>query len=310
MRRVLLASLAVILLTNVGCLRRWRQQEDPYLRGDMQMRRDYVPREYAPQYGYPPPGAPGAAVPGVNGQPEVLTPQPPPTGPMPNSGMPPNASGYAPLPGSGLQPAEFPPRFGPRTGEEPPLARATPADPRPPRVLQLPPDLAERRAAENIAPPNVPETPPSSPVGIPLFTEIKDKISTGQKPDIEGLDWLKANKYHTVIYLRRPGATDSADREQVEGRGMKYISIEVSPATLTKEMIDQFGKTISDAGNQPVFVYDRDGVLTGAVSYLHLRLNDKVPDELARSKAGLIGLKEKGTDEAAALWTKIQELLK
>ena len=44
--------------------------------------------------------------------------------------------------------------------------------------------------------------------------------------------------------------------------------------------------------------------------YLHLRLNDKMPDELARGRAELYGLKETGSDEAIAFWTTIQNLLK
>jgi protein tyrosine phosphatase (PTP) superfamily phosphohydrolase (DUF442 family) len=242
-------------------------------------------------------------------RPEVLTPQNPPVDPMPNgSVMPPNASGYAP--GNGLRAAEYAPMYGARTNEEPPLARSTPKD-APPRVLQLPPDLLARKVAENIAPTSVPETPPGAPIGIDLFSEVTEKaIATGLKPELEGLDWLKNNKYHTVIQLRRAGVDDSADREQIERRGMKYIAIEMTPATLSKEMVEQFATTIGDAANQPVFVYDRDRVLAGAMWYLHLRLNEKMPEELARGRAELYGLKDKGTDESAAFWAKMQELLK
>ena len=113
-----------------------------------------------------------------------------------------------------------------------------------------------------------------------------------------------------MIHLRRTGVDDSADKEQVERRGLKYTSIEIAAATLTKETVEQFGKTIGDTANQPVFVYDRDGLLAGAMWYLHLRLNEKMPDELARGRAELYGLKEKGSDEAATLWAKVQELIK
>lgn len=134
-------------------------------------------------------------------------------------------------------------------------------------------------------------------------------MATGLKPDLEGLDWLKASKYRAVIHLRRAGVDDSADREQVERRGLKYFSIELSPDTLTRDAVTLFGKIAGDRENQPVFVYDRDGLLAGAMWYLHLRLNEKIPDELARGRAELYGLKEKGTDEATALWAAVQKLL-
>jgi protein tyrosine phosphatase (PTP) superfamily phosphohydrolase (DUF442 family) len=267
----------------------------------MLQRRDFAPGSQPPGNYY---GGPG--------QPEVLTPQAPPMEPRPNGAMPPNSSGYVPpLPGLGPMPAQnnsVVPGQG-RSNDEPPLARTSPPGAKP-RVQPLPPDLLERKTP-NIAPAGVPETAPGAPVGITLFSEVKEKaLATGLKPDLEGLDWLKANKYRTVIHFHRADVNDSADKEQVERRGMKFISIVVTPATLTKELVEQFGKTIGDAANQPVFVYDRDGLLSGAMWYLHLRLNEKVPDELARGRAELYGLREKGSEEAAALWDAIQKILK
>jgi hypothetical protein len=319
--RVFLALLGLMLLTQTGCLRRWQNQNpNSNSQNDPLLRRDYPPN-YSPGYpqnyppGYPPPGYQPGYPPGFQGsvgvdpnRPEVLTPQPQPMEPMPGGAIPPNASGYVPPIGA-LRPAEYAPMFGLRTNEEPPLAKATINEPKP-KPITLPPDLLNKKS-DTIAPVKVPETPPAAPVGITLFSELKEKtLATGLKPDLEGLDWLRSNKYRTVIHLRRTGHDDSADREQVERRGMKYVSIEMKPDTLTKETVEQFGKIVGDAANQPAFVYDRDGLLAGAMWYLHLRLNENTPDELAKSKAEMYGLKQAGTDEATAFWAKIQELLK
>jgi protein tyrosine phosphatase (PTP) superfamily phosphohydrolase (DUF442 family) len=303
--RVWLALLGPLMLLEAGCLRQWNNPNSQYPNDPLLQQRGFPP-------GYPPP--PPGYTPGA-GQPEVLTPQPPMMEPVPNGNgaIPPSSSGYIPIPRSGLIPADprqVAPAYGQRTGEEPPLAKAS-APGEKPRVQPLPPDLLERKPGQTIPAAGVPDTAPGAPVGITLFSEIKEKaIATGLKPDLEGLDWLKVNKYRTVIHLRRPGVDDSADKEQVERRAMKYISIEISAEKLTKETVAQFGKLVNDTANQPVFVYDRDGRLAGAMWYLHLSLNEKMPAELARGRAELYGLKEKGSDEAAALWTAIQGLLK
>jgi protein tyrosine phosphatase (PTP) superfamily phosphohydrolase (DUF442 family) len=300
-----LALFGLLMLLEAGCLRQWNNPNSAHANDPLLQSRGFPP-------GYPPP--PGFT-PG-SGQPEVLTPQPPPMmEPVPNAngGLPPNASGYNPVPPNGLVPVDqrqAAPAPGPRTNEEPPLAKAgAPGDQ--PRVRPLPPDLLDRKNGSTIPAAGVPETAPGAPVGITLFSEIKEKaIATGLKPDLEGLDWLKSNKYRTVIHLRRSSTNDSADKEQVERRGMTYVSIEMSADKVSKQTVEQFGKLVNDAVNQPVFVYDRDGVLAGAMWYLHLVLNEKMPAELARGRAELYGLKEKGGDEAAALWAAIQKILK
>ena len=64
----------------------------------------------------------------------------------------------------------------------------------------------------------------------------EDRVASGLRPLLDGgLDWLQANGYRTVLHLRQPGEDDTADRKQVEKRGMKYLSMEVSPETLTPE---------------------------------------------------------------------------
>jgi protein tyrosine phosphatase (PTP) superfamily phosphohydrolase (DUF442 family) len=95
-----------------------------------------------------------------------------------------------------------------------------------------------------------------------------------------------------VLHLRRPGEDSATDRKQVEKRGMKYVSMEVSPMLLSKELLDEFNRTVGDAGGYPLFVYDRDGALAGSLWYLHFRTVDGSNDEVARIRAGALGLRE------------------
>jgi protein tyrosine phosphatase (PTP) superfamily phosphohydrolase (DUF442 family) len=144
------------------------------------------------------------------------------------------------------------------------------------------------------------------PVGIARFNKVRDDVASGLKPLVDGgLDWLQANHYRTVLHVRQPGQDDSVDRQQVEKFGMKFLSIEVSPQTLTRSVADQFNKTVSDPANYPLFVYDQNGKLAGALWYLSFRLADRNPDATARSRAAQIGLKDEDSD----LWLAIQKVL-
>jgi protein tyrosine phosphatase (PTP) superfamily phosphohydrolase (DUF442 family) len=133
---------------------------------------------------------------------------------------------------------------------------------------------------------------PPLPVGIPGFSEVRKNVSNGLRPNsIDGLDWLAASGYRTVLDLREPGQVDTGDRKQFESRGIKYITLEVSPENLTSDTLDRFNRAVTDLAAQPLFVYDKDGMLTGGLWYLHFRLVDQLPDDDALKQAARLGLK-------------------
>jgi hypothetical protein len=155
------------------------------------------------------------------------------------------------------------------------------------------------------------EGTPSLPVGIPQFAMAKERIASGLKPTLEGVDWLNATGYVAVLYLRAPGSDDSAERKRIENtRGLKYFTIEVSPETLSTDVVEHFNKLVGDSANLPLFVYDNDGILAGGLWYLHFRLVDKLPDDKAIREAGRLGLQEKGSGENLAMWLAVQKYLK
>jgi protein tyrosine phosphatase (PTP) superfamily phosphohydrolase (DUF442 family) len=171
----------------------------------------------------------------------------------------------------------------------------------------LPPDLREPVGTSEPAP--SPATSPKLPVGIPGFTEVTTGISNGLRPDLEGLDWLKSNGYRSVLNLRKPGASETADRAQVQARGMSYLSLEVSPERLNQNLLDEFARIVGDAPGRPLFVYDNGGGLSGALWYLYLRTVIRMSDDAARARAASIGLKESGPDGQTELWLAIRKLV-
>lgn len=246
----------------------------------------------------PPPG-PGAAVPA----------------PPPNwTTNPPAPPGAVPPPGAPLAPRS---NYSPNEN----AAQWQPADNSvrlvPPEPLAAEPAAPRAGVQENPAPakePSSKEPPlatPSLPVGIPQFAlAIKEpQVATGLKPMLDGLDWLHSNGYKAVLHVRKPGEDDAADRKVIEKRGLKYLSLEVSPQTLNRDTLAEFNRLLADPSNVPLFVYDRDGALAGGLWYLHYRTIGKMSDEEARNRAGRLGLKPDGDGDARTMWLAIQKLL-
>jgi protein tyrosine phosphatase (PTP) superfamily phosphohydrolase (DUF442 family) len=150
---------------------------------------------------------------------------------------------------------------------------------------------------------------PSLPVGIPQFAGVRDRVSTGQKPSLDGLDWLKSAGYRSVLHVRRPGIDDAADAREIEKRGLRYLSLELSPQSLSPTVVEQFNRIVGDTANQPLFVYDKDGLLAGTLWYIHFRTVDQLSDETARTQAARLGLKDTGSEEHRAIWLAIQQYL-
>lgn len=185
-------------------------------------------------------------------------------------------------------------RFGPLEPVKPAPGQQQPL---PPGPSKEPPSI--RDAA----------TPPL-PVGIPQFAAVQDKIAAGLRPSLDdGLDWLKSNGYRTILHIRGPGEENQADRKQVEKRGLVYLSLEVSPQALNKQMVDEFSRMVSDAKGRPLFVYDRDGSLAGGLWYLHFRLREQLPDDAARIRANALGLKEQADGAYRLMWLAVQKYL-
>jgi hypothetical protein len=95
----------------------------------------------------------------------------------------------------------------------------------------------------------------------------------------------------------------------VEKRGLKYVSLEVSPATLNKDVEDRFNSLVSEEASQPLFVYDQDGLLTGAMFFLNFRLVEGASDVDARKRAARLGLKSDAEGEHKPMWIAIQKVL-
>jgi len=230
-------------------------------------RRDNPPRpcrDGGPAYSLPPQNIPDG---------------PPPIGPVPRTG------GVDPVPRTGgvelltpepMRPGAKSDYFAPPESAPPPKASET-INPDPPVTKSFKPAPAPAPAA----------------FGIAGFARVKDGVSTGLRPEIEGLDWLRSKDYKTVVFLRTPAEDNTTDQRQAEKRDLKFVSWEVTPEGLNKFFIEEFNRVIGDTGGRPVFVYSKDGNTAAAVWYLHLRTAEFLTHEEARLRVAQLGL----TDE-------------
>lgn len=284
-----------------------------------------------------PPGAilvpPGGFPPG-SGPPGAFPTPPPPPGPAPLPGFPTAPPGpsngfpVAPPSTSSIPPGEALDRVGfrwqpsgppsPPNVPSPPSARVAPTPPpppapaaSPPSVLLLPPTPEPGAAAppeprKQLYPPESSKEPATLlPVGIFGFDKARDHVATGQRPTLEGLDWLQRSGYRVVVFLHAPGEKVDTDREQVERRGMKFIPIEIDARNLNRDSIDRFLAFQKDPSREKVFVYDLDGSMAGAMWYLSFRMIDQATDDQARVRAGSLGQGE-NRDAARDLWQSVR----
>jgi protein tyrosine phosphatase (PTP) superfamily phosphohydrolase (DUF442 family) len=254
-----------------------------------------------------PPGTFQPAPPPYPAVPPGISPAGPPANPFPMVPPPPNPAGASLPPNESIarvenrwQPVEkdIQVEKGIQLGAPESIAGTVPKEA--PRLY--PPD----KTAE----PPLAKSATTLPVGIPQFATAMDNVATGLRPSLDdGLDWLQARGYRTVAHIRLPSENDDADRKQVEKRGMKYLSIEVSPQTLTKAAVEEFGRIVSDTSGQPVFIYDRDGALAGGLWYLYFRTTLQLSDDVARIRAGSLGLREDRDGAQRDMWLAIQKYL-
>ena len=143
---------------------------------------------------------------------------------------------------------------------------------------------------------DLPAGSPRAPLGFESFAMVpgQDNVASGKKPSLEGLEALKTNGFKTVLYLHAADADLSAAKETVEKRELKFVALQVTSANLGAAS-NTFAEQLQNATSTPLFVYDADGIRAGTLWYLQFRKVEMLSDEVARIRAGTLGLNEAST---------------
>ncbi len=212
---------------------------------------------------------------------------------------------------------------------ETPVPETPPPDATPPAAVPPPVRLGPPIRRDASRPPQTTEPPVASvpgqpapkveedrdkplPIDLPGFAIARPNVASGVKPFPDGVKWLKDHGYKTVLHLREPDEDNAAARRMFEGKGLKYLSLEASPARLSKELYDQFVKIVEDTGNKPLFVFDKDGSAAGGLWFLYFRLAQKYTPEKAQAEAGRLGLQygDDASDEHKTMRLAVDAFLK
>lgn len=116
-------------------------------------------------------------------------------------------------------------------------------------------------------------------------------VDSGLRPfDLGDFKWLAKRGYVAVLNLREAGADDTVARRVSQKQGLNYQTLVASAATLDAELYEDFAKIVTDTKNYPLYVYDKDGTVSGGLWYLYYRIEKKDDDATARAKAKKLGL--------------------
>ena len=233
---------------------------------------------------------------------------PPPTGGLPSQRTLPADPGLPP-PAISSEPSGS--RYRPETLYPDPLLEVPAIPPKsvgaPPAVLPLSEGASKNASPKAVATAGYADRT-NPPTGLPGFAVVSDRVATGRKPTVEGLDRLRTTGYKTVVYLHAADQDVTATRDVAEKKGLTFIAIPVTPATL-KASFSKFAETVGDRANRPAYVFDDDGVRTGSLWYLYFRTVESFNDDTAQVKAAPLGLRDAAGEEKTKFWLAVQDYL-
>lgn len=283
-------------------------------------------------YGYPiqPSGQPFMGSPGASGQPipsggdigggEMLLPEPLP-GAAPS---PPAFNGSERRPPSSQSAYPNPARLTVRLGTpQPPEPTHRPVVRLLAPIERPSPDLMDKPASESVSAPESAPVEPSDlsvirpipdqvspehedqtdlfqgslfPLGIANFSVVFDSLACGLRPDLDGLEWLRQNRYRSLLHVHHPNTESNADRRLIERKQFAYHEITIDPSRFEMRSVEDFNRLVNDPKPRPMFVYDRDGALLGPLWYAHFRTVAQLSHNEARERTLRLGFNLDATD--------------
>ena len=102
--------------------------------------------------------------------------------------------------------------------------------------------------------------------------QVTKEISIAGQPSPQDIEDAHKNGFRTIINLRTPDESGYlADEErQVEGLGLTYASIPVSPETLDDVAVARFSQALVSVDGTPALVHCRSAGRAGVMTLLHL----------------------------------------
>ena len=143
------------------------------------------------------------------------------------------------------------------------------------------------------------------PVDIPGYAVLAENMAAGQQPFPDGIQWLRQAGFGLAINVKAPGEDDTADKALFERAGITFRSLELGAESLDQSSVRLLKNEISQSGNKPVFIYDRDGSRVGPLWFAYAVTVLAQPENTAKDQAARLGFKPETRPEWAAAIQRI-----
>jgi Uncharacterized protein conserved in bacteria len=125
--------------------------------------------------------------------------------------------------------------------------------------------------------------------------KVTDSIFIGGQPSETDLNAIKAKGFRSIINLRAPSEGSILKPEQEESKareiGLEYVNIPVTEETTNDETVENISRKIKELKQEkaPVFIHCGSGKRAGAMTLLHLAVENGWTVEQAFEKAQSLG---------------------
>ncbi len=151
-------------------------------------------------------------------------------------------------------------------------------------ALALALSLSSALAAASAAAAGIPET-----LDAPSYKRLSPSLAVAGRPSPEALAKLKESGFRTTVDIRQPNEGVSITREAVEGQGLTFLNVPVSPDTFSLSDVQKVEAVLSDQKAAPVLLFcSSSNRVGGVIAVIEYRRGRTKEEALAEGrKAGL-----------------------
>jgi uncharacterized protein (TIGR01244 family) len=114
--------------------------------------------------------------------------------------------------------------------------------------------------------------PPEQAPGIANYKRLHERLAVSGTISPEAMKQLKAMGFRTVVDLRTEAEGTAEEKAAVEALGLRYVSVPVTPSTLSLKDVEAVAGVLADGAAAPVLLHcaasNRVGGVYGVVQVL------------------------------------------
>jgi len=139
--------------------------------------------------------------------------------------------------------------------------------------------------------------PKESEPRVTNFRRISSEIATSGQPTAAELKALQVAGFKTILNLRTPEEGSLEEKGKVEGLGIRYLNIPITPEGISEEKVKEFSEVVNDPSNKPLLIHCASANRVGALWYIHRMLKDAAGEDQSLAEAHAIGLKSPALEQ-------------